>query len=128
MTRARRTPDLSDICFALSDPTRREVVALLGDAPRRASELADALHASRPAMSRHLRILRGAAVVRDEDDAQDGRARVIALDRTGFAALRAYLDEVDDFWSTQLDSFKRVTEARAAELSAPQPKRRKQAG
>ena len=120
-----RTPDLGDICFALSDPTRREVVALLGEAPRRASELAQALRASRPAMSRHLRILRKAAIVREEDDVQDGRAHVVALERAGFSALRAYLDHVEDFWSVQLDAFKSVAEARAAELSVT-PKRRKQ--
>lgn len=129
MSRARGR-DLGDVLFAISDPTRREVVTLLARAPRRASDLAEEVGASRPAMSRHLRILRGAGVTREEADADDGRARSIALDPRAFDGVRAWLDDLDGFWSDQLASFKALAEARAAERKAAaqhpakQPKRR----
>ena len=58
---------------ALADPTRRRVVELLGDGPRRAGELAAAVDASSPAMSRHLRILLEAGIVSDERVTEDAR-------------------------------------------------------
>jgi DNA-binding transcriptional ArsR family regulator len=96
---------------ALSDRTRRGVIDLLRREPRRASDLADALGASRPAMSRHLRVLRasglvetdGAAAIADDGDA---RERIYRLRPESFGELRAWLDQVEQFWTLQLASFK----------------------
>src|SRR2546430_1123168 len=52
------TVKLDETLSALSDPTRRQVVDLLRDGPRRAGELARLTHSTAPAMSRHLRVLR----------------------------------------------------------------------
>ena len=57
--------ELDQTFTALADPTRRGVIDLLRKEPRRASDLADALGASRPAMSKHLRILRASGLVVD---------------------------------------------------------------
>jgi DNA-binding transcriptional ArsR family regulator len=97
---------------ALADPTRRGVVYLLLQQPRRASEIAEALSATRPAMSRHLRVLRRAGVVEEESPPDDARARVYRLRRQPFAELRDWLDEVEGFWDEQLQSFKRYAEAK----------------
>jgi DNA-binding transcriptional ArsR family regulator len=108
--RARR---LDDAFGALSDPTRRKVVELLGKAPLRASELADATEASRPGMSRHLKILREAGLVREEGDALDARARLYRLEPDAFEGVKHWLERVETFWADQLDSFKALAEARA---------------
>jgi DNA-binding transcriptional ArsR family regulator len=110
--RARR---LDDAFGALADPTRRRVIELLGRAPHRASELADATAASRPGMSRHLRILREAGLVREEGDARDARARVYRLEREAFLGVKGWLEEVETFWADQLASFKARAGARARE-------------
>src|SRR5438874_8497554 len=60
---------------ALADPTRRGAIELLRKKPRRAGELAGSLDATAPAMSRHLRVLRDAALI-EEDPAGGGDARV----------------------------------------------------
>jgi DNA-binding transcriptional ArsR family regulator len=91
---------------ALADPTRRGVIDLLRREPRRASDLADALGASRPAMSRHLRVLRKSGLVETEavsDD--DARERVYRLKPDRFGELREWLDEVEAFWTDQLAAF-----------------------
>lgn len=98
---------------ALADPTRRGVVYLLLQQPRRASEIADALSATRPAMSRHLRVLRRAGVVEEESLPEDARARVYRLRRQPFAELRDWLDEVEGFWNEQLQAFKHYAEGKA---------------
>jgi len=91
---------------ALADPTRRGVIDLLSRKPRRASEIADALSATRPAMSRHLRVLRRAGLVREHELEHDARARVYQLERWPFEELSGWLDEVGAFWGDQLEAFK----------------------
>jgi DNA-binding transcriptional ArsR family regulator len=97
---------------ALSDPTRRGVVDLLRREPRRAGEIAAALSTSRPAMSRHLRVLRRAGLVREEGVPDDARAKVYRLERARFSELRDWLEEVEGFWSEQLHAFKDHAERR----------------
>lgn len=95
---------------SLADPTRRQVVELLADGPKRASALADAVGATRPAMSRHLRVLLDAGVVSDERVTEDARARVFRLRPEGVVALRAWLDQLKAEWDEQLGSFKQHVE------------------
>jgi DNA-binding transcriptional ArsR family regulator len=91
---------------ALADPTRREVIDLLRAGPRRASEIAEELRMSRPAMSRHLRVLRKSGLVTENDLEHDARVRLYRLERRPFSELRGWLDEVEAFWTDQLASFK----------------------
>jgi len=95
---------------ALADPTRRRVVELLGEAPRRAGELAAEVGSSAPAMSRHLKTLLQAGIVTDERLAEDARARVFRLRPESMIALRAWLDQLQAHWDEQLRSFKRHVE------------------
>lgn len=90
---------------ALADPTRRRVVELLRNGPRRAGELADAVGTSAPVMSRHLRVLLESGVVEDERAAHDARLRIFRLRRHGFAALQVWTEQMQAFWNEQLTSF-----------------------
>lgn len=79
---------------ALGDPNRRRIVELLsagGAAGRSVQELADALPISRPAVSRHLRVLRRAGLVVDEPR---GTRRIYRLHDEGVEAVRTYLSRV----------------------------------
>jgi DNA-binding transcriptional ArsR family regulator len=91
---------------ALADPTRRRVIELLRDGPRRSSELADRAGTSRPAMGRHLKVLRASGLVHVDTFEDDARGRVYSLRVDPFVALQAWLDQVQAFWSDQLGSFK----------------------
>jgi DNA-binding transcriptional ArsR family regulator len=104
------TARLDETLSALADPTRRRVVDLLRERPRRAGELAAAFRVSPPAMSRHLRVLRTRGLVDEDRDEQDARARVYRLRPEPFRDLRAWLQEVEAFWSDQLGAFKAHTE------------------
>lgn len=81
---------------ALADPTREAIVRLLIEGERSVGEIAEQLPVSRPAVSKHLRVLEGAglAVVRAE-----GTRRVYAIDP---ATLRALRDELDRMWQRAL--------------------------
>lgn len=98
---------------ALADPTRRRVVQMLGERPRRAGELAEAAGTSAPVMSRHLRILLEAGLVSDERVPGDARLRVFRLRREPLVAVQAWLDQVQAHWNEQLGAFKRHVESAA---------------
>ncbi|HEY7969662.1 MAG TPA: metalloregulator ArsR/SmtB family transcription factor [Candidatus Limnocylindrales bacterium] len=95
MTAARSSRATAGDPFeALGDPNRRAIVELLaarGDAGRSVGELADALPISRPAVSRHLRLLKSAGLVVEEPR---GTRRIYRLDDEGPEAVRAYLERV----------------------------------
>ena len=76
---------------ALGDPSRRAILELLGAGSRSVRELADELPISRPAVSRHLRLLKEAGLVEDE---AVGTRRIYRLRLEGVDAVRAYLEQV----------------------------------
>jgi DNA-binding transcriptional ArsR family regulator len=76
---------------ALGDPHRRTILELLGEGDRSVQELADALPISRPAVSRHLRLLKEAGLVTDR---AEGTRRLYRLHDAGPEAVRAYLEQV----------------------------------
>jgi DNA-binding transcriptional ArsR family regulator len=100
---------------ALADPTRRQVLQLLGGQPMRASDLARAAGQSRPGMSRHLRVLLGAGMVQDERDPSDARLRIFRLRAEGLEAAHTWLDQVRADWGAQLESFREQAEGTVRE-------------
>jgi DNA-binding transcriptional ArsR family regulator len=80
-----------DAFEALGDPNRRAILTLLGDGGRSVGELAKALPISRPAVSRHLRLLRQAGLVAEEPR---GTQRIYRLRSDGLDAVRRYLEEL----------------------------------
>ena len=86
---------------ALADPTRRRIVELLADGERSAGELAGEFPVSRPAVSRHLRILREHGLVSVREEAQ---RRIYALDPAPLAELDAWLERYRGFWPQRLDA------------------------
>lgn len=108
---ARGSYDLDATLAALADPTRRRVVELLRERPRRAGELAAAFRVSAPAMSRHLRVLRRRGLVEEERVDEDARVRVYRLRRERFRQLQEWLGQVEEFWTDQLGAFKAYAES-----------------
>jgi DNA-binding transcriptional ArsR family regulator len=76
---------------ALGDPHRRAIVEQLRGGDRSVGELADGLPISRPAVSRHLRLLKEAGLVSDR---AEGTRRLYRLHDEGIEAVRAYLEQV----------------------------------
>jgi DNA-binding transcriptional ArsR family regulator len=81
----------SDPFEALGNPQRRAIVELLALRPRAVREIADELPISRPAVSRHLRLLSQAGLVTDE---QVGARRLYRLQEQGVEAVREYVERV----------------------------------
>jgi DNA-binding transcriptional ArsR family regulator len=110
--------DLDALFAALADPARRAVVDLLRKAPRRSSEIAEAVALDRPTASRHLKVLREAGVVEEESDGADARVRLYRLRPERFVDFRRWLDDVESFWDDQLRAFKNHVEKKRAKRRA----------
>jgi DNA-binding transcriptional ArsR family regulator len=91
---------------ALGDPNRRAIVELLRPGGRSVQDLADALPISRPAVSRHLRLLKDAGLVVEEPR---GTRRIYRLHDAGVEAVREYLERV---WGDAAGRFRLVAENR----------------
>ena len=108
-----------EVFEAIGDPVRREIlVALAREGSLSAGEIAGRFAISRPAVSRHLRVLRESGVVHDE---VSGRRRIYRLAVDGLQPLRAWLTELapqpaDDVWSARFDALD-------TERGAPHPAR-----
>ena len=89
---------------ALGDPNRRAIVELLAGGDRSVSQLAGELPISRPAVSRHLRLLKEAGLVADR---AEGTRRLYRLDDEGIAAVREYLERV---WGEAAARFRLLAE------------------
>jgi DNA-binding transcriptional ArsR family regulator len=89
---------------ALGDPNRRAIVEILSRGGRSVQEIADQLPISRPAVSRHLRLLKSAGLV---DGQADGTRRIYELRDEGVDAVRRYFAEV---WDEAIPRFRIVAE------------------
>ncbi|MGA7221099.1 MAG: metalloregulator ArsR/SmtB family transcription factor [Candidatus Sulfotelmatobacter sp.] len=96
---------------ALADPTRRAVLDLLRRGSQPAGEIAQAFPVSRPAISKHLRLLRRAHLVREH---REGRHRVYRLNPEPLRAVDSWLDQYRNFWKMNLANLKNFVEAEYA--------------
>jgi DNA-binding transcriptional ArsR family regulator len=109
---------------ALADPTRRAVLDLLRGGTRAAGDIARAFTVSRPAISKHLRILRRAHLV---EERREGRHRMYHLNPEPLKAVDSWLNHYRQFWTASLNNLKAFVEAeyeketRAASKSPKKP-------
>ena len=120
MMRHRTVTYSRDSAFnALADPTRRAVLDLLRAGTRPAGEIARAFPISRPAISKHLKILRRAHLV---DEHREGRHRFYQLNPEPLKTVDQWLDEYRRFWTANLESLKSFVESEyEKEISASNP-------
>lgn len=85
---------------ALAEPTRRDIVEMLGAGERSAGEIGSRFPISAPAVSQHLKTLREAGLVRVRTD---GQRRIYSLDPDGFAEMEDWFAKMRAFWASRLD-------------------------
>jgi DNA-binding transcriptional ArsR family regulator len=89
-----------DKFLALSDPTRRKIIEMLGKEELSSGEIASQFNSSPPAISQHLKILKEAEVVVVRIDAQ---RRLYSLREHGLDEIDQWVKKVNSFWSQRLD-------------------------
>jgi DNA-binding transcriptional ArsR family regulator len=95
---------VTDPFEALGDPNRREILRLLGTEDLAVGEIAESMPISRPAVSRHLRLLKDAGLVVER---AQGTRRIYQLQAEGLEAVQAYVQGV---WGEAANRFRLVAE------------------
>jgi len=96
-----------DVFQAISDPTRRSVLRLLGDQELPLNAISSHFPMTRPAVSKHLRILAEAGLVKERKVGRETRYR---LDADPLRELKSWLAFYERFWENKLDALKRYVE------------------
>ena len=97
---AKHDTDLSLLFHALADPTRRSMLAQLGESPARVTELAEPTGLRPPTVMRHLSVLEEAGLI---TTSKDGRVRTCAIVPEALEPVRTWLDEQRAIWEARLD-------------------------
>ena len=92
---------------AIADPTRRKILGLLRNDRLTVGEIAANFRTSRPAISKHLRLLRSAGLVVSH---KDGTASICGLNAEPLRAVNEWLQDYREFWSESLRNLKRYIE------------------
>jgi DNA-binding transcriptional ArsR family regulator len=92
---------------AIADPTRREILRLLRNDRLTVNEIAANFRSSRPAISKHLRLLRVAGLITSH---KDGTSTLCGLDAKPLKAVNNWLHDYRKFWGENLRSLKRYIE------------------
>ena len=101
------TYNAAAVFHALADPTRREILDLLRTAERSAGDVAERFPVSRPAISRHLRVLRQAGLVAQRKEAQ---SRLYRLAPHALREVDRWLDRYRVFWTARMHDLKHYVE------------------
>jgi DNA-binding transcriptional ArsR family regulator len=101
-----------DVYRAIADPTRRAILDRLRRGPAPVNTLASDFSQSRPAISKHLRVLRTAHLVKER---RCGRERRYSLEPEPLRDVARWLEEYRLFWQTNLNNLKRRLEQKTGE-------------
>jgi DNA-binding transcriptional ArsR family regulator len=120
--------DLDDTLIALADETRRSILKRLSTGEARVTEVAEPFEISLNSVSKHIRILERAGLVRRH---VSGRDHYLSLDRKPLNAVTEWMVKSRDFWAGRLDALEAALRAEdaiaAAKKSAslkPKPRRK----
>lgn len=99
-----------DPFFALADPNRREILMLIGKQKCAINTLANNFNVSRPAISKHIKILSEAGFIQINDI---GRERYCQLHPDGFGEVKEWIEFFEQFWQHKFKSLERLLKNRA---------------
>lgn len=94
-----------DAFQAIADPSRRQILHLLSKDTLTINALAENFEMSRPAVSKHIKVLQTAGFIAIEDV---GRERYCTLNKAGFEHLQEWINYFDNFWKTKLQNLENL--------------------
>ena len=111
--------ELDLLFYALSNPTRREIVNMLNKGICTIGELAEPFHMSLAAISKHVKILEDAKLLIRK---KSGRIHECAINPEAMKTVEEYVQFYTQFWTNQLDAFADDLEVAVESKSKPEPK------
>ncbi|WP_304237123.1 helix-turn-helix transcriptional regulator [Jiulongibacter sediminis] len=105
------TPQL-DAFQVIADPSRRKIISLLSEEVLTINSLTEHFEMSRPAVSKHIKILELAGFIKIENQ---GRERYCHLHSVGFEAIKDWIAYYDDFWKEKINKLHKLIETNESE-------------
>lgn len=96
-----------DVFQAIADPVRREIIEILSEEPLNLNAIAEKFEISRPAISRHIKILNECGLVAIK---QEGRERFCIIKPETLSEIAKWIDPFRELWEQRLDSFEMYLE------------------
>ena len=90
-----------DPYFALADPTRRKILALISNRECSVNSLVEQFDMSQPAISQHLKVLRSSGIVCVR---RDGRRRLYTVDFQRLKGVHDWISQFEEYWETKMDA------------------------
>ena len=106
------SPDIQSSFHALADPTRRGIIAILADGEARLGDIAGRFDMTRPAIAKHLGVLRDGGLIEVE---ARGRERIHRLKPGGLKPVTDWIAHYSAFWDDKLEALKQAVEASEGE-------------
>ncbi|HEY8968682.1 MAG TPA: metalloregulator ArsR/SmtB family transcription factor [Puia sp.] len=101
-----------DAFQVIADPSRRQMLQMLSKDSMTINALAENFDMSRPAVSKHVKILHNAKFISIKDI---GRERYCTLRQDGFNELQDFIDQFDKFWTTRLKKLENILDSKSKE-------------
>ena len=98
---------MTDTFTAIADPTRRQIIAMLAEQDLTVNQIADAFDLTRPAISKHLRVLRETGLVIEQ---KQGREHLQRFNGAGLSPLSDWVRHYEDFWDRKLSALSTLIE------------------
>jgi DNA-binding transcriptional ArsR family regulator len=97
-----------DVFDGIADPTRRAILSLLSNKNMNVTDLSDRFPVTRTAVSKHLKILKGAKLVTEE---KVGRERIYQLNPDALKEVQDWLKHYEQFWDEKIANLKSLFDA-----------------
>ena len=95
---------MRDVFKALADPTRREILLMVSQNPIHVNVIAEKFQMSRPAVSKHVKVLETHGLLEIRSDEGDGRQRICYPQLDALKEVEAYIRKLEKFWSERLNA------------------------
>jgi len=93
---------MKDVFKAIADPTRREILIMVCKQPTSVNEIAEQFDMSRPAVSKHIKILESSDLIRMQSDSDDARQRNCYAQLSALQEVTDYMNQLESFWEDKL--------------------------
>lgn len=95
---------MTDVFKAIADPTRREILLMVSQEPTNVNAIADKFNMSRPAISKHLKILEDNGLLYVQNSDIDGRQRNCYAQLGALKEIEDFIEQLEKFWSNKLNN------------------------
>lgn len=95
---------MGDVFKALADSTRRDILLMLVESPCSIGEIAENFDMTRPAVAKHVKILKNANLLKIESDTSDGRQRNCLAQLEALTEVKQYMTQLEKFWTSKFKS------------------------